>query len=266
MHAITELQNKGVPPTNDSFKYNYAPQSSDKNAEYAFEPCSSTVIAIRRSKKFVDVASSGEEVGVLLDATSFYAEQGGQIYDEGFLVKVTDSPNDESTEVRVTNVQVRGGYVLHIGTVGTGTLKKGDKVSLNVDTARRRLVMNNHSATHALNFALRNVLGTEADQKGSLVAPDRLRFDFTNKGAMTPLQVKKTEELTKIVIEDNRKIYAKESNLAVAKTIQGLRAMFEETYPDPVRIISMGVPVEELEKDPMGIAGTKTSVEFCGGT
>lgn len=84
------------------------------------------------------------------------------------------------------NVQVRAGYVLHIGTVGEGTLRKGDKVHTNVDTLRRRLVMANHSATHALNYALRRVLGTEADQKGSLVAPDRLRFDFTNKG--TPLR------------------------------------------------------------------------------
>lgn len=79
-------------------------------------------------------------------------------------------------------MQVRGGYVLHIGTVGEGVLKKGDNVYLNIDTTRRRLIMSNHTATHVLNYALRQVLGLEADQKGSLVAPDRLRFDFTNKG------------------------------------------------------------------------------------
>lgn len=91
----------------------------------------------------------------------------------------------KATEIRVKNVQVRAGYVLHIGTVGEGTLRKGDKVHTNVDTARRRLIMANHSATHALNYALRKVLGTGADQKGSLVAPDRLRFDFTNKGVLS---------------------------------------------------------------------------------
>lgn len=86
----------------------------------------------------------------------------------------------QSVEFSVKNVQIRGGYILHIGTV-EGTLRVGDEVSLHIDTSRRRLVMNNHTGTHVLNFALRSVLGTEADQKGSLVAPDRLRFDFTNK-------------------------------------------------------------------------------------
>ncbi|XP_057327123.1 alanine--tRNA ligase, cytoplasmic [Microplitis mediator] len=264
VHAITELQKMNIPPTDDSYKYNYS-STDEIDAEYKFEPCVGTVIAMRRAKKFVDEALPGEEVGILLDKTCFYAEQGGQIYDEGFLVKESGN-DDDSAEVRVTNVQVRGGYVLHIGTVGTGVLKKGDKLNLKIDTARRRLIMSNHSATHALNFALRKVLGTEADQKGSLVAPDRLRFDFTNKGAMSTNDIKQVEEFTMELVEDNRKIFARESKLGLAKTIQGLRAMFEETYPDPVRIVSMGVPIDELEKNPLGPSAMVTSVEFCGGT
>ncbi|XP_053990483.1 alanine--tRNA ligase, cytoplasmic isoform X1 [Hylaeus volcanicus] len=262
VHAITKLQNEGFKPTNDLSKYNYTVTNNEIYKEYEFSSCTGTVIALRRSKAFVDEVSSGEEVGILLDRTSFYAEQGGQIYDEGFLIKV----DDEETEVRIKNVQVRGGYVLHIGTVGQGVLKKGDKVYLNIDIRRRRLVMSNHTATHALNYALRKVLGTDVDQKGSLVAPDRLRFDFTNKGAMTSEQVKEVEEITNKMIKEKRKVYAKESNLALARTIQGLRAMFEETYPDPVRVVSIGIPVEDLENNPLSPAAMQTSVEFCGGT
>lgn len=85
-------------------------------------------------------------------------------------------------------------------------------------------------------------------------------------GPMTTEQVKNTENITNDMIKKNKTIYAKESNLALAKTIQGLRAMFEETYPDPVRVVSMGIPVEDLEKNPLSTAALETSVEFCGGT
>ncbi|XP_034231223.1 alanine--tRNA ligase, cytoplasmic [Thrips palmi] len=261
IHAITHLQDQKVGPSDDSLKYNYKAKSQDKDAEYEFPSCVAKVIALRHSKQFVQEVTSGQECGVLLDKTVFYAEQGGQIFDEGFMVKV----GDESTEFSVKNVQVRGGYVLHIGSV-EGTLKVGDSVALHLDGARRQLIMKNHTGTHVLNYALRAVLGTEADQRGSLVAPDRLRFDFTNKGAMTVDQVKKTEQESNKLIARNEEVYAKESNLAVAKTIRGLRAVFEETYPDPVRIVSIGIPVEKLEADPNSPAGAATSIEFCGGT
>nr|CAD7412164.1 unnamed protein product [Timema cristinae] len=289
VHAITELQDQGIPPTDDSFKYKYWAKSLDKDAVYEFEPCRGRVIGLRHAKQFVEEVSSGQLCGVLLDRTCFYAEQGGQIYDEGYMVKV----GDESVEFSVHNVQVRGGYVLHIGSI-EGTLRRGDELVLQLDSARRRLVMNNHTGTHVLNYALRSVLGLEADQRGSLVAPDKLRFDFTNKvtftlvvfcsfllechytgstcclctpqGAMSTAQVKAAELETNAMIARNEPVYAKESSLAVAKTIQGLRAVFEETYPDPVRIVSVGIPVERLEEDPAGPAGTKTSIEFCGGT
>lgn len=209
----------------------------------------------------MEEVSTGQECGVVLDKSNFYAEQGGQIYDTGFMVKV----NDDGVEFTVRNVQVRAGFVIHIGVV-EGTLKKGDKVALHLDESRRRLIMNNHTGTHILNFALRKVLGTETDQRGSLVAPDRLRFDFTNKSALSTEAIKNAELCSNEVIKKNEQVFAKESNLAVAKTIKGLRAVFEETYPDPVRIVSVGVPVEQLESDPFGPAALNTSVEFCGGT
>ncbi|ENN77299.1 hypothetical protein YQE_06125, partial [Dendroctonus ponderosae] len=234
VHAITELQNRQIPPTNDSPKYDYeANQNVDD--EYKFGACEASVIGLRYNKQFVEEVTSGQECGVLLDSTNFYAEQGGQIYDTGFLVKL----NDDSVEFSVKNVQVRGGYIIHIGNI-EGVLRVGDKVSLHIDADRRRLIMSNHTGTHILNYALRKVLGTDADQRGSLVAPDRLRFDFTNKGAMTADQVKKAEQSAKDLISKNAKVYAKDSSLATAKTIRGLRAVFEETYPDPVRIVSVG--------------------------
>eukprot|EP00088_Acartia_fossae_P048117 TRINITY_DN5241_c0_g1_i1.p1 TRINITY_DN5241_c0_g1~~TRINITY_DN5241_c0_g1_i1.p1 ORF type:complete len:1381 (+),score=416.02 TRINITY_DN5241_c0_g1_i1:46-4188(+) len=258
VHSINQLKETNVPLTNDSPKYKYTPVSADKDSKYNFEGCTASILKIRFNKEFVDSVQSGQECGILLDNTCFYAEQGGQIYDEGFIVK-------GDNEMKVKNVQVRGGYVLHMGTV-EGTLAVGDKVQLSIDEDRRRNVMSNHSGTHILNFALRQVLSAEADQRGSLVAPERLRFDFTNKSAMTVAQVKQVEQIANAMIDRNEEIYAKEAPLAIAKTIQGLRAVFDETYPDPVRVVSVGVPVEDFEKDPNNPKGSQTSVEFCGGT
>ncbi|XP_067853739.1 alanine--tRNA ligase, cytoplasmic isoform X2 [Heptranchias perlo] len=260
VNAIDDLRAKGFEATDDSPKYNY---KSDDNGNYVFESIEATVKAIRREKTFMEEVKMGQDCGVLLDTTCFYAEQGGQIYDEGYLIK-EDGNSEDKTEFTVKNVQVRGGYILHIGTV-YGHLKVGDKVRLFIDEAKRRPVMSNHTSTHMLNFALRSVLG-EADQRGSLVAPDRLRFDFTAKGAMSTQEIKKSEEITSRMIEEAKPIYAKDTPLAVAKAIQGLRAVFDETYPDPVRVVSVGIPVEDLLADPSGPAGSVTSVEFCGGT
>ena len=174
VHAINELKDAmKIAITDDSPKYNYKALSKDMNANYDFEGCQSLVLALRRNKQFVEKVESGQECGVLLDKTCFYAEQGGQIYDEGFLEKL----DDESVEFKVRNVQVRGGYILHMGTI-EGDLSVGDIVNLKIDGDRRKNVMNNHTGTHVLNFALRKALhgtGSEADQRGSLVAPDRLR-------------------------------------------------------------------------------------------
>ncbi|GBP64117.1 Alanine--tRNA ligase, cytoplasmic [Eumeta japonica] len=261
IHAISDLQNRGIPITDDSPKYGYIPSTIEKDAIYDFTPYTATVLALRRNKEFVNEVSSGQECGVLLDRTSFYAEQGGQIFDEGYMVKV----EDDSVEFTVNNVQVKGGYVLHSGKI-EGILKVGDKVALHIDTDRRRLVMNNHTGTHVLNNILRKILGNDSDQRGSLVMPDRLRFDFTNKGPMSMKQIKDVEEEIRKIIDANKKVYTKYTNLSLAKKINGLRAMFDEHYPDPVRVVSVGVPVEELEQNPDGPLGIDTSVEFCGGS
>lgn len=147
VHAITDLQNRKVPPTDDSFKYNY---SAGKGGEYEFAACEGAVIALRRNKQFVQEVTSGQECGVLLDRTCFYAEQGGQIFDSGYLTK----KGDDAVELCVKNVQVRGGYVLHVGNI-EGTLKVGDVVICHLDASRRRLIMGNHTGTHVLNYALR---------------------------------------------------------------------------------------------------------------
>nr|XP_018913251.1 PREDICTED: alanine--tRNA ligase, cytoplasmic isoform X1 [Bemisia tabaci] len=259
VHAITELQNRGIPVTDDSPKYDY---STDPNptSPYVFSRCSGKVLALRCNKNFVDEIHSGQKCGILSDRTNFYAEQGGQIFDEGFIIK----SDDKDVEVNVYNVQVKGGYVLHYGTV-EGTLKVGDSIELSIDTKRRRKVMSNHTGTHVLNHSLRHVLG-QTDQKGSLVVPERLRFDFSNKGAMTVDQIRAAEQETQAVIKGNKKVYAKHIDLTNAKKINGLRAMFDEVYPDPVRVVCVGVPIEELESNPESDAGMKTSVEFCGGT
>ncbi|KAK0051507.1 alanine--tRNA ligase cytoplasmic [Biomphalaria pfeifferi] len=257
VHSLTELKDKGVPPTDDLRKYAY---DADEKGNYKFEPTTAKIIGLRYNKQFVETVTSGQECGILLDQTSFYSEQGGQIYDEGFIVK----DGGEDDEFRVKNVQLRGGYVLHIGSV-EGVFKVGDTVRLLIDEPRRCAIMKNHTATHVLNFALRDVL-KETDQKGSLVAPDRLRFDFSAKGAMTVQEVKTAEEIVKNIVAKNEVVYARETPLAVAKTIQGLRAVFDEVYPDPVRVVSIGIPVEDLESDPNGPGGNITTVEFCGGT
>lgn len=260
IYAIEELRNKNVPATDDSHKYDY---KLDGTGEYVFQTPTATVLALRREQAFCDEVTTGQECGVVLDQTSFYAEQGGQTFDEGYMQRGDDNAEDRM-EFTVKNTQVRGGYVLHVGTV-YGTLKVGDQVTLRVDEARRKPIMKNHTATHILNFALRGVLG-EADQRGSLVAADRLRFDFTAKGALSTGEVRRTEEIACVLIRDAKPVYYKDAPLAEAKAIQGLRAVFDETYPDPVRVVSIGIPVEELLADPNSAAGSLTSIEFCGGT
>ncbi|KAL3309359.1 hypothetical protein Ciccas_012095, partial [Cichlidogyrus casuarinus] len=173
VYALDELQKKGVPATNDLGKYDY---TADSEGRYTLPEGQAKIVAIRVGDRFVDeVCEDGVLCGVILDKTVFYAESGGQQYDEGFIT----STASDACEVTVRNVQVRRGFVLHEGHL-EGRLRVNDSVKLSVNAIRREGLMKNHTATHVLNFALRQVLG-EVDQKGSLVAPEKLRFDFTAK-------------------------------------------------------------------------------------
>lgn len=131
---------------------------------------------------------------------------------------------------------------------------------------RRNPVKRNHTATHLLNFGLRSVLGDGVDQKGSLVAPDRLRFDFSTKKAMSTDEIGKVESIVVDQIKKNLTVYAKEATLTEARPINGLRAVFGEVYPDPVRVVSVGHSVQELLGNPTAKEWMNGSIEFCGGT
>ncbi|KAH9314263.1 hypothetical protein KI387_022890, partial [Taxus chinensis] len=219
------------------------------------------VKAIYNGSEFIDFASSGKDVGIVLETTNFYAEQGGQIYDTG----ICEGPSG-SFDVR--NAQVYGGYVLHMGSVlgKTNIISVGDEVICKVDYERRGLIAPNHTCTHMLNYALRAVLGEHIDQKGSLVAPDKLRFDFSHGKPVNADALKQIESIVNQQIKDELDVYAKEASLMEAKRILGLRAVFGEVYPDPVRVVSIGRRVEDLLIDPDNPQWASFSTEFCGGT
>lgn len=140
-----------------------------------------SVLAVFSGGKFVDSMDGGNSMfGLVLDRTNFYAEQGGQIYDTGIIEIV------EKGQFAVESTQVYGGFVLHVGYLKSGAVAVNDKVVAQFDEDRRKPIRRNHTATHILNHALRDTLGDGVDQKGSLVAPDRLRFDFSNKVSLFP--------------------------------------------------------------------------------
>ncbi|XP_059660711.1 alanine--tRNA ligase-like isoform X2 [Cornus florida] len=169
---------------------------------------------------------------------------------------------------QVSNVQIYGGFVVHIGSFAgeSGRFVVGDKVTCKVDYERRKLIAPNHTCTHMLNFALREVLGNHVDQKGSIVLPEKLRFDFSHGKPVKPDELRKIESIVNDQIKAELDVFVKEATLADAKHINGLRAVFGEVYPDPVRIVAVGRKVEDLLADPENEEWLSISAELCGGT
>lgn len=243
--ATSTLHKRGIAPTDDSFKYVW---SRDHET---------VVKALYTGSEFVDSVNTDGDIGLILESTSFYAEQGGQIFDTGSL-------DFQHASFQVHNVQVYGGFVLHIGN-GTG-ISVGDKVVCKVDYGRRALIAPNHTCTHMLNFALKEVLGDHVDQKGSIVLPEKLRFDFSHGKPVDTDSLRRIEAIVNEQIKAGLDVSSKEATLAEAKRIKGLRAVFGEVYPDPVRVVSIGQKVEDLLAEPENEKWLSISSEFCGGT
>lgn len=248
VHALGKLSEQSLPKTDDSFKF-------------GLENVEAKILAIYDGKDFVDeITDITKQYGIILDKTPFYAEQGGQEYDTGKIVI------DGSSEFNVENTQQYAGYVFHTGRLAEGKLKVDDSVIAGYDELRRWPIRNNHTGTHILNFALREVLGDEINQKGSLVASEKLRFDFSHKQGLTLDEVAKVEKISNAEIQKAQLVYSKEVPLKTAQSIYAVRAVFGETYPDPVRVVSIGHPVDDLLSDPENPKWHGISIEFCGGT
>ncbi len=260
--AIARLHHLTVLPTNDSFKFEAKPLRAHIKAIWEgdhFEESARGVLSHKRP------------VGVVTDRTNFYAEMGGQVSDTGHmevLAEARSSAKDKHDGGRFTveHAVSFGGYVLHIGYVEKGEIRVGDTVALEVDEQRRVAIAANHTGTHLVNFALRKVLGAHVDQKGSAVAPERFRFDFAHTQPVNPEQLSQVERIVRGQIEADLTVYAQPSPLLLARSINGLRAVFGEQYPDPVRVVSIGQPVEDLLDSPNNAAWGEVSIEFCGGT
>ncbi len=201
-----------------------------------------TVLALFKDGNLIDKVSAGEEVQIILDQTPFYAESGGQAGDSGELL-------GQDCKIEIKDTLKNGNASIHVGTVTQGTLSTRDEVAAVVDGAKRQATMLNHTATHILHAALREVLGTHVAQKGSLVNSDRLRFDFSH---FEPVSDEQLVEIERIANEQVRANHDAEVNVMPydQATKSGAMALFGEKYGDEVRVIKLG----------------DFSVELCGGT
>ncbi len=221
---------------------------------YDTENAEGVVAALVRDGKEVTELKKGESGAVVLNQTPFYGESGGQVGDTGTMTA-------DGVRFKVTDTQKHLGDVfVHSGTVEEGSLKVGAALSLEVDHRRRGAIRKNHSATHLLHEALRQVLGDHVAQKGSLVAPDRLRFDFSHPKPISADELERVEEIANDKVLENSSVTTRVMGLDDARS-SGARALFGEKYGDEVRVVAMGQGPGDSGGNAMG-----WSVELCGGT
>jgi alanyl-tRNA synthetase len=221
---------------------------------YETETAEGVVAALVKDGKEVESLKAGEAGAIVLNQTPFYAESGGQVGDTGMMT-------GDGVRFRVTDTQKKASDLfVHLGTVEHGTLKTGTALILEVDHTRRSSIRANHSATHLLHEALRQVLGDHIAQRGSLVAPDRLRFDFVHPKPITPDELSRIEDIANDVVLENEEVTTRLMAVDDAREA-GARALFGEKYGDEVRVVSMGKTAREHGGNALG-----WSVELCGGT
>src|SRR5476649_1490929 len=221
---------------------------------YETETAEAVVGALVRDGKEVAGLKAGEAGTIVLNQTPFYAESGGQVGDTGMMT-------GDGVKFRVTDTQKKAGDLfVHLGTLEQGTLKPGTALLLDVDHSRRASIRAHHSATHLLHEALRQVLGDHIAQRGSLVAPDRLRFDFVHQKPITPKELSRIEDIANDVVLENDEVTTRLMAVDDARDA-GARALFGEKYGDEVRVVSMGKNAREHGSNALG-----WSVELCGGT
>ena len=226
---------------------------------YENEIAEGQIKAIVKDGKKVQSLKSGEEGIVIVNQTPFYAESGGQVGDTGFLVSAASADGKQaSATVQITDTKKQVGALwLHIVKMGQGEIKVGQGVELKVDNARRSAIRTNHSATHLLHEALRQVLGDHVAQKGSLQDAGRTRFDISHPKAITKEELERVEKIVNDEIKANTDVITRVLPLDEARD-SGARALFGEKYSDEVRVVSMGTQAKG--------ANHAFSVELCGGT
>ncbi|WP_164938281.1 alanine--tRNA ligase [Bradyrhizobium guangzhouense] len=222
---------------------------------YETESAEGVVSALVKDGAEVASLKAGDTGALLLNQTPFYAESGGQVGDTGVLT------GEGGIKFRVTDTQKKlGDFFVHVGNVESGELKVGTALQLEVDHSRRSSIRAHHSATHLIHEALRQVLGDHIAQRGSMVAPDRLRFDFVHPKPITAEELARVEDIANDVVLENDEVTTRVMGVDEAREA-GARALFGEKYGDEVRVVSMGKTARERGANALG-----WSVELCGGT